>query len=82
MNLNSYSLILCILLIYFVVGLFGANIGYEVDGIPVYDANPLTYLGAMMSFQIDGFPSWLSFIFDIIPFFVAWVVYRQVRGQD
>lgn len=82
MNTNSYGWIILYIVVVAMIGLFGAHFGYTVDGLPVKNNNALDFLGSLLLFKIDNMPSVFNWVFIASPFMVAWIVYRQVRGQD
>lgn len=80
--MNSYIIVIFLLFMIGIFGWFGSELGYSINGIPASNPNALEFLASIASFRIDGMPFLLSFVFDCIPFIIAWIIYRQVRGQD
>lgn len=80
--INSYGLVILMALIIFVTGLFGSHFGYSVNGELVQGAGWEDFMGALVTFQIDGMPAFMSIIFILMPVFAGWILYRQLRGQD
>lgn len=81
MTMNSYGWVILYIVVIASVGYFGGALGYTVNGLP-QETDALGFLGALATFQIDGVHPLLALVFDCSPFFVAWIIYRQIRGQD
>jgi hypothetical protein len=42
--------------------------------------NGLSFLFGMIVFQVDGIPTWLAMIYDVIALLLLWVILKWVRG--
>lgn len=96
MKMNSYGWVFLIIVIMAVVAWVGGEAGFQVEGMPILEGDVEydqvlgipTYYGALPFIanlavgKIEGMPFVFCVIFDCIPFFMAWIVYRQIRGQD
>lgn len=96
MKINSYGWVFLFFIIVVVIAWIGGEAGFQTTGVPImpgevtYDQvlGVPTYHGALSFIlnlslaNIEGMPWIFVAIFDFMPFMVAWITYRQIRGLD
>lgn len=86
MGWSSYALLTLILIVDFMVALFGARFSYVVTGVPEAAGNQLgtdwTFIFDLMTFQVDGMPAALTFAFLLIQILAGFIVVKLIRGTD
>lgn len=82
----AYLIIGFVLMVEFIVGIFGSALGYSTSGITQQPNNwllgSLQYLGSLATFQIDNMPYWISGFFLFLNAMVGIVIIRTVRGTS
>lgn len=94
----KYAVLAGLIITILVTGLFGAHFGYSIDGVPqrqdAIDDNPgiigvveyvfdsLGFLFSMVTFQIDGMPTWISAVFIFMSLMALTLVISFVRGTE
>ncbi|MDD5189521.1 MAG: hypothetical protein PHE50_00580 [Dehalococcoidales bacterium] len=67
----------CVIII-MCVGLMGAAV--NIDTPAVSGGDILGYVGALMSFQLENMPVFLSLVFDLISIIAIYLAYALIRG--
>lgn len=98
MGWTSYAVLALMLVIILTVSVFGGHFGYTVNGVPKAGAvsgNNPGLLGALgwvwdsvqfffdiLSFRIDGMPSWFSAVMIFMLLMVVFILIKLIRGTD
>jgi hypothetical protein len=85
--MTAYTIVFMMLVIDIVVGIFGGYAGFTVNGVPVAEGgsigiDSLKFLWAMITFQIDGLPNFVSAVFLVFNLLLVFVGIRTLRGND
>lgn len=81
MHLNSYGWVILIIICIGLLSWVGGEMDYTVNGIDT-GGGTLDFITNLAIGEIDGMPLVFTILIDVLPLFVGWIVYRQVRGQD
>lgn len=95
MNANSYGWVILFIVCIALLAWVGGEAGFTTTTMPDYiegslgydseqpvSHNPLEFIGNLAIGTIVGMPLFFTILFDTVPFFLGWIIYRQIRGQD